>query len=1187
MRNHIIFKFLAIFLCATCLLGAVGSGVGLFVMAEFGNRSYSEVYQEATEGSVRRLARTLARRYASRNLGNADNSMLDHYYGNLWEDSFNQSQISYTIRDENGGILEQQAFYDKVDSYEEHTFSFEGLAYVNVISSMTREEYNALHEPAVTEPATVDPWNSENGLTVLNQVPMEGSEISKIQAVYHDGSLRIYEGGGPLGFLSYCSADQLWFDFHIDYSAARNLYVDLQHDHPVNMVFFGSDGEMVLDISHEDRVVDTLGDNYLMLKPLPSGSETPRIYDAIPPEGQTVYRCSVTYADGFEESVGSTESIGYLSYDNEGNVLFTADYRGILEERFGEGQTVQVTNIRFSDEDDNLVYAANDPEGVGYFFLENDDLCFRYSAETVQTPQTQIPEPVYVYDDVPPGNSLIVTMELQLSGDPRIFTVGNMEDGIGYSNHDDSGNVTFVAKDWKDFVFSKPAQVTYIRMVGEEDRLMYEAYSTKKGDTPPYQAGLGDPIGTFAYNEDGKLMFTFGAVPAAAALTALEDSAGEVPETTVSEETLLEIIPEETVSETAPEETIPETTAPAETVPETTEEYTQPEATEETSTEPTVSKTAEETVPPSDTDPPAEPTVPMTLSEEATSTFGYWDSSTGEHMLVEYTDPEMPAYTVELWLGPDAMAYQYEWVLLEMVYNFRDFLIPGLIVSLLMIAVTVVYLCCSAGRRPGTEEVHAGGLNRLPLDLYLVGAGGILLCFLAFVEGAPYLFEQDLLIGILYSVLTAFAASLLTVSFCFGFVAQIKTPGGYWWRNSLIGRSGKLIVWLWNLTVRLCTWCWNFCKTKIWPTLMMLALALWKLLKFFWVQLKRITVWCIGQLKAAIGWVSRKVRRFMSMLPLTWQWLMVGFFLVFFLYAMIRTYKVGYILIGFGAFFGVLLYAASAFGTLLESAKKMRQGDLDTKVDDKLLIGAFQDFADELNGLADVAVVAAQKQLKSERMKTELITNVSHDIKTPLTSIINYVDLMEKPHSSEEQQTYLEVLARQSQRLKKLIDDLMEMSKASTGNMAVEITKVNAAEAVNQALGEFADKLEKAQLTPVFRQPEQEIHMMADGRLVWRVLSNLLSNAVKYALPGTRVYIDLMELEGKVVLSLKNISRDSLNIHADELLERFVRGDTARNTEGSGLGLNIAQSLMELQKGKLELLVDGDLFKVTLIFPGA
>ena len=161
----------------------------------------------------------------------------------------------------------------------------------------------------------------------------------------------------------------------------------------------------------------------------------------------------------------------------------------------------------------------------------------------------------------------------------------------------------------------------------------------------------------------------------------------------------------------------------------------------------------------------------------------------------------------------------------------------------------------------------------------------------------------------------------------------------------------------------------------------------------------------------------------------------------------------------------------------------------------------------------------------------------------------------------------------------------MDMSKASSGAMSVSIASVDAVEAVNQALGEFSDKLENAQLIPVFRSPDSQLHMLADGRLTWRVLSNILSNVVKYALPGTRVYIDLLRLDKTVVLSVKNISREELNISAEELTERFVRGDTSRNTEGSGLGLNIAQSLMQLQHGNMDVTVDGDLFKVTLTFP--
>ena len=271
--------------------------------------------------------------------------------------------------------------------------------------------------------------------------------------------------------------------------------------------------------------------------------------------------------------------------------------------------------------------------------------------------------------------------------------------------------------------------------------------------------------------------------------------------------------------------------------------------------------------------------------------------------------------------------------------------------------------------------------------------------------------------------------------------------------------------------------------------------------------------------------------------------------------------------------------------TLIRGARFMAQGNLQHQIPTTWMVGAFRDCAVQLNALAGAASIAAERQLRSERMKTELITNVSHDIKTPLTSIINYVDLMRKPHTEEEYRQYLEVLDRQSQRLKKLVDDLMEMSKASTGNMSVEILRLNAGEFVNQALGEFADKLERAELIPVFRCPDNPVFMKADGRLVWRVMSNILSNAVKYALPNTRLYIDMTQQQDSVVISFKNISREELNVSAEDLMERFVRGDTSRNTEGSGLGLNIAKSLMELQGGKLELLVDGDLFKVTLIFP--
>lgn len=328
-----------------------------------------------------------------------------------------------------------------------------------------------------------------------------------------------------------------------------------------------------------------------------------------------------------------------------------------------------------------------------------------------------------------------------------------------------------------------------------------------------------------------------------------------------------------------------------------------------------------------------------------------------------------------------------------------------------------------------------------------------------------------------------------------------------------------------------------------------------------------------------------KTAQLYALLPLVWQWLLVGGILgVWILVAALSRSEL-MLLTGVAAGICAILYGASVFGTLLQAAQRMRAGDLEIKVDEKIMLGAFRDFARELNGLSDVVVLVSQKQMRSERMRTELITNVTHDIKTPLTSIINYVDLLQKPHQQEDTKVYLEVLSRQSNRLKRLIDDLLELSKASTGNISVELQTMDAVETVNQALGEFTDKLAAAQLTPMFRQPQDPMLIRADGKLTWRAMSNLLSNASKYAQPGTRLYIDMIPLEDKLCVSFKNISRDPLNVSAEGLMERFVRGEASRNQEGSGLGLNIAQSMMELQHGTLELLVDGDLFKVTLIFP--
>lgn len=266
-------------------------------------------------------------------------------------------------------------------------------------------------------------------------------------------------------------------------------------------------------------------------------------------------------------------------------------------------------------------------------------------------------------------------------------------------------------------------------------------------------------------------------------------------------------------------------------------------------------------------------------------------------------------------------------------------------------------------------------------------------------------------------------------------------------------------------------------------------------------------------------------------------------------------------------------------------AQQMAEGNLEGTFDNSKMLWEFKKHGDYLNQISDGMNIAIEERMKSEHLRTELIANVSHDINTPLTSIINYVDLLKKEKLQEPRvQEYLEVLDRQSARLKKLVQDLIEASKVYTGNVTVvpEICDVNIL--LMQALGEFEEKMEAAELTLMISRPEKEIFILADNRYLWRIFDNLMNNICKYSQPGTRVYINLEEADGRVCIIFRNISRYQLNISSEELLERFVRGDSSRNTEGNGLGLSIVQKLAELMGGELALYIDGDLFKAMIAF---
>ncbi len=463
--------------------------------------------------------------------------------------------------------------------------------------------------------------------------------------------------------------------------------------------------------------------------------------------------------------------------------------------------------------------------------------------------------------------------------------------------------------------------------------------------------------------------------------------------------------------------------------------------------------------------------------------------------------------------------------------------------------VLLIYLASAAGRRSGAEGVYPGWQERIPLDVYL--------CLDLVLFSLLVLIAQEVLHAVPFSNLPLYAGSLLAV----GTAAAAAALGawmtvctrlklGRWWQNTLcchvLRGCLRVLRWAWRTVGALCRGVLRGAAAipLVWKTaaaLLLLSFAeLWAIAAFRYDADALFVCWFLEKL---------------LVLP-------------------------------------TVLYIALTMRRLQRAGEALAAGDLDAKVETRWMFRDFERHGENLNAISAGMAAAVERQLKSERLKTELITNVSHDIKTPLTSIINYVDLLRRDTEGTHTAEYLEVLDRQSQKLKHLTEGLVEMSKASTGNLPVNAQRRDIGELLLQAVGEYSERLEAAGLDTVLTLPEDRrsgtpsaLCARVDGTLLWRVLDNLFSNACKYAQSGTRFYIDAWEQAGRVVLTFKNISRERLNVPVEELLERFVRGDSARGGEGSGLGLNIAQSLTELQGGTFSLSVDGDLFKAELTLP--
>lgn len=436
---------------------------------------------------------------------------------------------------------------------------------------------------------------------------------------------------------------------------------------------------------------------------------------------------------------------------------------------------------------------------------------------------------------------------------------------------------------------------------------------------------------------------------------------------------------------------------------------------------------------------------------------------------------------------------------------------------------SLLFSLSAAGHWPGHEGVHLTWLDRIPLDVFVLALAGEWLIY----ENASYYPS---------SVLGEVVFVALAYLFILAFTARCKAG---------MVLADLVVLRLLRLLSRGAVWAWRHLRVLV------LSLPLtWK------------TAAVLVALMAA-------------------ELLMLAYDLN---EAELAVYLALHILI-----LGAAMWQVLALRKLQQGGENLAKGDFSHPI--TLSRGALPELkrhAANLNSVQQGIQQAVEEKMKSERLKTQLITNVSHDIKTPLTSIVNYVDLLKKEEMpSDAAREYLAVLDRQSQRLRKLTEDLVEASKASTGNIPVSLAPTDLNVLLSQVCGEYQQRLEKQVLEPVLSLCEPGAAAMADGRLLWRVLDNLMSNICKYAMPGTRVYLSTEAGEDGVRMVVKNISRYPLNISADELTERFVRGDSSRSTEGGGLGLSIATSLMSLQGGGFRLTIDGDLFKVTLTLPAA
>lgn len=488
----------------------------------------------------------------------------------------------------------------------------------------------------------------------------------------------------------------------------------------------------------------------------------------------------------------------------------------------------------------------------------------------------------------------------------------------------------------------------------------------------------------------------------------------------------------------------------------------------------------------------------------------------------------------------------------DYIYPKMNILVPVGLACLAAAALSLFCLMSCAGYRREREEAVLNPLDKVPFDIFLAvflaAAAGITVCIALILEDTWYKITYNAVESFNSGIFVLCAAGVMMIS-CLAteiFAATAsRVKAGGWWRNTLI---------------------------------FFLCRIIWKAAKYLWKLILRI-----------LRFIGNVLRRMVLGVPLVWKIMLVTCIPLGIMVicagvgtgaSLLMSTFIAIVLIG------IVFYSSLCMRSLQKGGRELAYGNEEYRIATERLIFDFKEHGENLNNIGQGMSIAVAQRMKSERLKTELITNVSHDLKTPLTSIINYIDLLGKEELAEPASEYVEVLSRQAARLKKLTEDVVEASKVSTGNMAVELTKTDTFEIINQAAGEYKERFENNDLEFILRNKtgKENVYITADGRLLWRSIDNLMSNICKYSQPGTRVYVDVSEEADEAVVSFKNISREELNISEEELMERFVRGDSSRSSEGSGLGLNIAKNLVGIQGGTLQIKIDGDLFKAEIRF---